>query len=47
MNNFYRAGWRKDMIKEGDTVTVTIAPMKDGSDGGYVTNMKTADGHQF
>jgi hypothetical protein len=47
MNNIYRRGWRKDMVKVGDTITITIAPRKDGADGGYVTAVKTADGNEF
>src|SRR5262245_43416211 len=34
-NNMYRGGYRDKMIQVGDTITVTIAPLKDGSDGGY------------
>ena len=33
-NNMYRAGYRDNMIKVGDTITVYIAPLKGGSDGG-------------
>jgi hypothetical protein len=44
LNNFYRAGWRPDSVKEGDQIEVFIAPRKDGADGGYVTGVKTADG---
>lgn len=46
-NNLFRTGWRKDMVKEGDTITVVVAPRKDGSDGGYVKTVTTADGHKF
>ena len=46
-NNIYRQGWRKDMVKDGDALTIVIAPKKDGSDGGYVKNVTTADGHKF
>ena len=46
-NNIYRLGWRKDMVKEGDTVTIVIAPRRDGGDGGYVKSVTTADGHKF
>jgi hypothetical protein len=35
-NNMYRNGYRKGMVKEGDTITVTVAPLRDGSEGGYV-----------
>ena len=46
-NNMYRAGYRDNMIKVGDTITVYIAPLKDGSDGGYVTAAMTANGTRF
>ncbi|MBX5462632.1 MAG: hypothetical protein IRZ28_16265 [Steroidobacteraceae bacterium] len=47
LNNLYRRGWRKDMVKVGDKVTISIAPRKDGHDGGYVLSVKTADGKEF
>jgi hypothetical protein len=43
-NNMYRQGFRPAMMTVGDKITVRIAPMKDGSDGGYVTALITADG---
>lgn len=46
-NNMYRAGYRDNMIKVGDTITVFIAPLRDGSDGGYVTAAITASGVRF
>ena len=46
-NNMYRAGYRNGMIKFGDTITVFVAPLKDGSEGGYVTAAKTAAGTRF
>ena len=46
-NNMYRAGYRDNMIKVGDTITVYIAPLKNGSDGGYVTAALTASGTRF
>ena len=46
-NNIYRQGWRKDMVKEGDTLAIVIAPRHDGGDGGYVKSVTTADGHKF
>ena len=46
-NNMYRAGYRDGMIKVGDKVTVYVAPLRDGSDGGYVTAASTADGRRF
>jgi hypothetical protein len=47
LNNLYRAGWRQDMVKVGDKVSINIAPRKDGEDGGYVVKVKTADGKEF
>jgi hypothetical protein len=47
LNNFYRSGWRPDMVKVGDRIEVMIAPRKDGEDGGYVTGVRTADGRVF
>ena len=46
-NNMYRAGYRDGMIKVGDKITVYVAPLRDGSDGGYVTAASTADGRRF
>jgi hypothetical protein len=46
-NNMYRAGYRDGMIKVGDKITVFIAPLRDGSEGGYVTAASTADGKRF
>src|SRR5690606_8963191 len=37
-------GLRPEMMKVGDEITIRIAPMRDGSDGGYVTALLTADG---
>ena len=47
LNNFYRSGWRPDMVKVGDKIEVMIAPRKDGEDGGYVTGVRTAEGKVF
>jgi hypothetical protein len=46
-NNMYRAGYRANMIKLGDTITVSVAPHRDGSEGGYVTSAVTASGARF
>jgi hypothetical protein len=43
-NNMYRQGFRPDMMKVGDSVTIRIAPMRNGEDGGYITALITADG---
>jgi uncharacterized protein DUF6152 len=46
-NNMYRAGYRDKMIQVGDKITVNVAPLKDGSEGGYVTSAVTAKGVRF
>jgi hypothetical protein len=46
LNNMYRGGYRKDMVKAGDKLTVVIAPKKEG-EGGYVTSGILADGRRF
>lgn len=46
-NNYYRAGWRPDLIVEGDKITLKIAPKRDGSDGGYAFGVITKDGTEF
>jgi hypothetical protein len=47
INNFYRAGWRPNMIKVGDHVKVKFAPRKDGGDGGFVSGFVTAQGQEI
>lgn len=46
-NNMYRQGFRPDMFVAGDTITIQIAPMRSGADGGYVTALMTEDGTQI
>lgn len=46
-NNMYRSGYRNNMIKVGDKITVYVAPLRDGSEGGYVTAALTASGVRF
>ncbi len=46
-NNMYRSGYRDQMIKVGDKITVYVAPLKNGSEGGYVTAATTASGTRF
>ena len=43
-NNMARQGFMPNMMTVGDTITIRIAPMRDGSDGGYVTALITKDG---
>ena len=46
-NNYYRSGLRPGMVHVGDKVTLIAAPMRDGSDGGYVLGVRLEDGTQF
>ena len=46
-NNVYRRGWRPGAINEGDTITISIAPMRTGEDGGYILEFHLADGRSF
>jgi len=46
-NNMYRSGYRKGMVKVGDVVTVNAAPLRDGSDGGYVVSVSLENGEFF
>jgi hypothetical protein len=46
-NNVYRRGWRPDMVHQGDTISIEIAPLREGGDGGYVKNFILKDGTQF
>ena len=45
-NNIYRSGWRDGVVKVGDKVKISIAPKRDGSDGGYVRSFVTATGER-
>jgi hypothetical protein len=46
-NNMLRQGLQPDMFKVGDTITIRIAPMTNGEDGGYVTAIRTPDGTEI
>jgi hypothetical protein len=46
-NNMYRNGYRKGMVKVGDTITVRAAPYRDGTEGGYVIGAELAGGAFF
>lgn len=43
-NNMVREGLKPEMMAVGDEITIRIAPMRDGTDGGYITALITADG---
>ena len=44
LNNLYRGGYRKGMVKVGDTLIVNCAPYKNGVEGGYVIGAQTKGG---
>lgn len=46
-NNIYRRGWRPDAFAVGDTIAIDIAPLRDGSDGGYIKDFRLGDGTSF
>lgn len=41
-----RMGWNKRCVVEGDKVTVTLRPLKDGRTGGSLGSLTRADGTQ-
>lgn len=43
-NNMVRQGLTPDLFGKGDTITIRIAPMRNGDDGGYITAVKAPDG---
>ena len=46
-NNMYRAGYRDGLIKVGDKITVSVAPLRNGTEGGYMVAAVTASGTRF
>ena len=40
----YDLGWRPSTVKAGDTLTVTVVPLRSGKPGGLLIDAKTADG---
>ncbi len=46
-NNMRRQGLMPDMFNSGDTITIRIAPMRSGEDGGYVTAVRIPDGTEI
>lgn len=46
-NNMRRQGLLPGMFNIGDTITIRIAPTRDGSDGGYVTGVRMPDGQEI
>ena len=46
-NNYYRNGWRPGSVEKGDVIAIDIAPMRDGTDGGYIKQFVLGDGTRF
>lgn len=44
-NNLTRQGWRRSSLKAGETVTVTLNPLRNGKKGGLFKKVVFADGH--
>ncbi|HET9268502.1 MAG TPA: DUF6152 family protein [Vicinamibacterales bacterium] len=42
-----RAGWRSNIIKPGDTVTVVVNPLKSGEFGGIFVSLTLPDGRKL
>ena len=40
----YNLGWRPATLKAGDVVTITVAPLRKGGNGGLLLKAATADG---
>jgi Family of unknown function (DUF6152) len=47
VNNFYREGWRPNMVNVGDKIQVRYNPRKDGVDGGFVNGFVTSGGREI
>jgi hypothetical protein len=46
-NNVYRRGWRPDLVRPGDAISIDIAPLRTGEEGGYVKTFVLKDGTEF
>ena len=42
-----RAGWKFNMIKPGDTITVIVSPLRTGEPGALLKQVTLADGRKF
>jgi hypothetical protein len=42
-----RVGWKFNMVKEGDAITVIIAPLRSGEPGGLLKQITLPDGRKF
>jgi hypothetical protein len=46
-NNLTRQGWRRSSLKPGETVSVTLNPLRNGKKGGLFKKVVFADGHEL
>lgn len=46
-NLLMRQGWRRSSLQAGDTVTVLIYPMRDGTPGGSLLGARLSDGTEL
>jgi hypothetical protein len=46
-NNLTRQGWRRSSLKPGETVTVTLNPLRNGKSGGLFNKVLFADGRSL
>jgi len=44
-SQLFKGGWRPATLKFGQTITVVVHPMRDGSHGGLFVSIAGADGH--
>lgn len=42
-----RKGWKRDSVKSGDKITVTVHPLRDGSPGGDLVKVVFPDGREL
>ncbi|MXP41901.1 hypothetical protein GRI75_09640 [Altererythrobacter soli] len=46
-NNLKRQGWHRTSLKGGETVSVRIAPLRNGQPGGLFLDLRKANGQQL
>jgi len=46
-NSMVKAGWKSNIIKAGDKVTVAVHPLKSGEHGGIFMSITLADGRRL
>ncbi len=44
VSNLVHEGWKRNTIKPGDKVTVTVNPLRDGRPGGWYVGITLSDG---